>query len=305
MARVPGGHQPVRRRIAAGGDGVELGPVQRALVHAGPIDLAAIGLRHEGSACLVEVARTGHEERRLRQVALAEAERLGHMRTVVDRADAAEQTVVAIRHAVLVDGRAHGVHVERGGDEVPHLRVQGHLGRDVVDFVAAADPELEMAFLTDPQAVAHVARVVPAADQALAQTDARQTRVDEGEQRDAAVEGEPPVRIGHLQVRTDLRVLLAHGPGAIALALDFLLEQTRSVRMLVAVDQPDELRLRAVDRVGADVEIDGIARSDGDFVGVAEELDLGQLGVVLSSCRGGRGGRGRSLRPPGDPGPGA
>ena len=77
------------------------------------------------AALLVPVARAGHQEWRVGQMLLTEPEYLRDMRAIIDRRDLAQQTVVAIGDALLIQRRATGLGVEARGDEIPHLLLSG------------------------------------------------------------------------------------------------------------------------------------------------------------------------------------
>ncbi len=146
---IPIGDQPSRRRRLAVLDLVEFLSFQWAIEQSTSIDLAAIQLRDEVAALLVPVARASHQKWRLGQILLTKPEDLRHMRTVVDRSNLAQQTVVAVADTLLIQGRAAGPGVERDRHEVPHVRHQRRFGLDIVDLATLADPKLQQTPLVD------------------------------------------------------------------------------------------------------------------------------------------------------------
>ena len=97
-------------------------------------------------------------------------------------------------------------------------------------------------------------------------------------------------RIGHRQIGADLRKLLFHRPHTVGSARDLLLDEARSVGVLVAMDQAYELRMRTVSAVRRDMKADGVAGLQRKSIGVAEEFDLCHAGAgYLSRKRNARG----------------
>ncbi len=201
---------------------------------------------------------------------LAEPEGFRHMRAIVERRHLAEQAVVTVGDAFLVDRRLAALRIERRRHEIPHLLLQWQFGLEIVDFLAVADPEFEMAALVDAEAVADVLVVVPAPDDALAQAGFGQARKDIGKESDAAGESEKAFWIGNLEIGADLRILLLHRPGAVGVAGDLFLDEAWPVRMLVAMNEPNQRRLRLISPVGIDMHGDRLTRPDRDPIGVSK-----------------------------------
>jgi hypothetical protein len=116
--------------------------------------------------------------------------------------------------------------------------------------------------------------IVPAAQQALTVPDVRPCRPDERTQGDAAVERELAVGIADFEEGSHLRELLLDSPGAVGNAVDLFLDESRTVRMLVAVDQAHELGFGGGRAVGADMKLYGVTGLYRDLVCVTEYLDL-------------------------------
>ena len=91
------------------------------------------------------------------------------------------------------------------------------------------------------------------------------------------------MRIGNLQIRADLRVLLLDRPHAVRRALDLLFDKARSDRVLIAVDEAHQLGFSRVGPVGIHMELDDVARTRGDLVGVTKELDLCHLPIPVTA----------------------
>ena len=282
VGRVPIGDQAVARRRVAGSNAVEFFRGQRPVKYSGSIDLAAKQLCNEVAALLIAVARSGDQERCLRQILVTSLQDFRNARTSVDKGDLAQQTIVTIDDGLLIQRRAAGRGIQAGRHEIPDLRLKWRPALHAIDFVAPAYPEFQASVLVDTQAKALIAVIIPAAQQALAAADVRQRWADKPEQGKAALRRQLAGHVGHFKKRADLRELLLDLPEAVGRAIDLLLDKSRSSRIVITMDQAHQLRPGGVRTLGIDVELDDFPRLHRDLVRVTKELDLCHVQIPIS-----------------------
>ncbi len=71
-----------------------------------------------------------------------------------------------------------------------------------------------------------------------------------------------------------MRELLLDPPGAVGNAVDLLFDETRTMRMLIAMNQAHEVSFSGGRAVGGDMKLDGVAGLHRYLVCVTEYLDL-------------------------------
>ena len=271
---VPIGEHAGAIRPGAAADGIELGAIERRALHAAAIDLAAVALAEERAARLVALGRGADDEAGVRRQRRAHPERLAHMRAVLVGHDPGQEAVVAIDHRFLVEGGDAAGRIIARRHEIPDAGNQLHLRRHRICGGAVADPELEAAGRVDAEREAAGAVDRPAPEQDLA-AGGRQGRVDVGVQRERSGRRQLALRIGDAEEVALLDVLLAGRPFAVDRRGDRPLDEAGPVGVLVAVDQPHELRPHAVRRVHARHHAQLVAGLHRKLVRVGGDADIG------------------------------
>ena len=108
---IAGGGVPIGKHGAGGwhaarAQRIEILAGQHAIANRRPVDLAGIEVADERPSQFVFIARPGNQERRLRPVSRLETESLRDMARKFVRHDFADQRIVPVEHAFLIDLRA-------------------------------------------------------------------------------------------------------------------------------------------------------------------------------------------------------
>ena len=274
---VPRRHRVVRAR--AGRGRLDLGRAQRPRVDARVLDLAVVVPGNAAVGGRVGRHVQGRVGRRQRP----------HGRRLFNH-DPRRVVRVEIER-LLVQRHPAGLGVERRGHEVPlrrhavgarptrarnrrHPAPQRRLRRHPRHLaVGSAEPERQPPLLVDHQAIAAVRRPLRhhplRARLAHPADDPRPRRGDPGRDREAPAETQRR-RVRHGDVGAERQLLAPAGVVAVGRRLDQLLLDARSVRVRVAVDQPDDLGpVRG--QPAAHHEPDRLARRHAHPVGVADD----------------------------------
>ena len=282
---VPIGERVRHLRRTAVADRIQRRAVQHCALHAATIDLAVVALAEEAAARRVAFGRGADQEAGICGQRRAHAQRFADMRAIVVRHDFRQQAVIAVDHRFLVQRRGTARRIVAHRHEIPDPRDQLHFGRHRIHRGAVADPEFQPAGRIDAEAEAAGAVNRPAAQQHLPAS-IRQGGKDIGVQRDGPGRRELALSVGNAQKIALLDVLLAHRPVAIDRRGDRLLDEARPVRVLVAMDQANELRAHRVGRIGARHHAERVAGLDRKFVRVGGDADVGHDRCVpLSALR--------------------
>ena len=134
LGGVPKGEQPVRRKHSALPESVEFCARQRTFADRGPVDFPRIKVADESAAQRVLVACASHQERHAGLVVGPKAEVLDDVAREVVGDDFADQRIVAVEHALLVELGAAGVAIIGDADQIPDLRQQRQFGGDIVNL---------------------------------------------------------------------------------------------------------------------------------------------------------------------------
>ena len=244
LGGIPKGEQPIWRQCFALPESVEFCARQRTFADCGPVDFPGIKVADESAAQRVLVACPGYQERHAWLVVGLKAEVLDDMAGEVVGDDLANQRIIAVERALLVELSAAGVAIIGDADQIPDLRQQRQFGGDIVDLRAVADPKFQMPGRVDAERIACIAQRVPAPENRLPCAALRHRRPDESRQRKTAGNRKFVFRIDDLKIAAELGKLLLDRPAAIDWALQLDLDVTGTGFMRVTVDKPDELRFR-------------------------------------------------------------
>ncbi|CAB4733769.1 unannotated protein [freshwater metagenome] len=149
-----------------------------------------------------------------------------------------------------------------------------HLGGDLIGVTAIADPERQASFTIDPEGVSGTLGEREATEQHLT-TLVRRRWKDIGVDGQRAGQCEVIGRIVYDNRVADIDELLLHRMIAGHAARDDLFDEAGAVRMLISVNEADDLDVRRVGVLDADVEGDLRTRRDAHLVGVAGDRGRG------------------------------
>src|SRR5579883_1168668 len=169
-----------------------------------------------------------------------------------------------------MDGHIAGARVQRSRYQIPTAPDQRSRAAHPGDPAAVSHAKFRIPFLVDGKRIPALAGRIPSSQDDLIM-ELWRGGPDVGIERQGSIQPEQTGRVADAGEGAHLSELLAHSQTAVHLGGNRNFDESGTFRMLIAMDDANDLRVHTLNGFSAHHEAYGVTAADGDAIAIAEQ----------------------------------